>query len=73
MSKFLLVLCFTILLSIPITTSQNEVIKINHTSENIAAITTEEKLIDGIWWIYVYEDGILINCYPEYGSYSSVS
>ena len=28
-------------------------------------ITTEKVLVEGVWWIYVYEDGILINTYPD--------
>ena len=28
-------------------------------------ITYEKMLIDGVWWIYVYQDGVLIEYYPE--------
>ena len=36
--------------------------------KSLAEITTQRILIDGVWWIFVYEDGVLIYCYPEINS-----
>lgn len=59
---FIACFLFAIFFAGPVSSHATVTTQVN---EIIFQVTYQRILIDGQWWIFVYEDGKLVNQYPE--------